>query len=45
MFGRSLTGSIRYPAIPAMIMAAMTSAVMTGRLMKSAVRFKTRGDP
>ena len=44
ILGRSLTGSIRYPAMPAMIMAVMTSAVMTGRLMKSAVRFK-RGIP
>jgi len=40
--GRSLTGSVRYPATPKMMIAIMTSAVMTGRLMKSAVRFKAR---
>ncbi len=37
--GRSLTGSARYPAIPNSTMPIMTSAVITGRLMKRSVMF------
>ena len=34
-FGRSLTGRKRYAKMPKMRIAAMTSVVMIGRLMKS----------
>src|SRR5580704_16274194 len=50
MFGRSLTGKFRYPATPNSRIPIMTRAVMTGRLMNSAVRFMNllvylEGDP
>src|SRR5713226_7476287 len=37
--GRSLTGSERYPATPNSTIPIITSAVMTGRLMKISVMF------
>ena len=38
-FGRSLTGNCRYATMPKTRMPTMTSVVMTGRLMKSDVKF------
>src|SRR5450432_3332623 len=38
-FGRSLTGNRRYATTPNTRMAIMTSVVMTGRFMKSVVKF------
>src|SRR6185369_13347135 len=44
-FGKSLTGSARYPAMPNKMIPIMTSAVMTGRLMKTSVMFMGRYNP
>ena len=38
-FGRSLTGSARYPATPNSTMPSMTSVVITGRRIKISVMF------
>ncbi len=39
--GRSLTGSCRYDIVPKTMIPSMISAVVTGRLMKSAAMFMT----
>src|SRR6185369_17746906 len=38
-FGRSLTGNERYPAMPNSTIPIISSAVMTGRVMKISVIF------
>ena len=38
-FGRSLTGNARYPATPNSTIPIISSAVMTGRVMKISVNF------
>jgi hypothetical protein len=37
--GRALIGNCRYPTIPKIMMAAISSVVMTGRLMHSSDKF------
>src|SRR6476646_9055447 len=45
-FGKSLTGNCRYATIPKTRIPTMTNVVMTGRLMKSVVKFIDYGpDP